>query len=422
MSEHLLSRQLATADGALRIRWLPGRQTIAGIVVVLVAIGLATVMAGEDSLLPSLWFLGIAFGFTLQRSRFCFASAFRDLFLFGSARMMKAILVGVAIASVGFAIIMYNEVPFPSFGALPQEARVMPVGPSTVIAGVLFGIGMVIAGGCTSGSIYRVGEGYVASAVAVVGMVIGLALLASQWNTLWELWINREPRIWLPGELGLGYGGAVIVTLVGLGLVFLLLTWWEARNGVESPVPPARAAAGGTFSDRLRGVWQRVCVDGWSPVVGGATLGVLSILVYSVHMPWGVTGELNRWAENVLDVVGTAPHELHGLNAIGGCAALMAHTGLFTHPFAMTEGLFVGALIGALFAGEFKLRFPPKRRRYIQALGGGIGMGYGAGLAVGCTTGALFSSVASLSVSGWLFGLSLAVGAYVGVQILRHIP
>jgi hypothetical protein len=49
-------------------------------------------------------------------------------------------------------------------------------------------------------------------------------------------------------------------------------------------------------------------------------------------------------------------------------------------------------------------------------------MGYGAGLAVGCTTGAFFSSVASLSVSGWLFGVALAGGAFVGVKALRFIP
>jgi hypothetical protein len=113
-----LSRVL---PGEARAFWRPRRQTAVGIAVVLFAIWLSTVMADTDSLLPALWFLGIAFGFTLQRSRFCFASAFRDLFLFGSARKIKAIMLGLAIASLGFAVIMYNEVPFPAFGALPTR-------------------------------------------------------------------------------------------------------------------------------------------------------------------------------------------------------------------------------------------------------------------------------------------------------------
>jgi uncharacterized protein len=398
------------------------RQTIAAIPILLGAVWLAVEMAPTDPLLPPLWLLGMAAGFTLQRSRFCFASAFRDLFLFGSARMLKAILLGIAVATAGFAIIMDNEVPFPAFGALPQEAHILPVGPSTVVAGLLFGFGMVIAGGCSSGSLYRVGEGYVASAVAVAGMVVGLGLLALQWNWLWGHLIRHEPRLWLPAELGLGYGGAFAVTLAGLLAVFLLLVWWEARNGVGVPAARPREEPGTTFTERLGALWRRVFVEGWSPVVGGATLGVISILMYSVHMPWGVTGELTRWSTSLLDAASAGPGTLRGLDDIGGCAARLADAGVFTHPFAMTEGLIVGSLIAALFAGEFKLRFPPQRRRYVQALGGGLVMGYGAGLAVGCTVGAFFSAVASLSVSGWLFALALTGGAYLGVQALRRIP
>ena len=48
-------------------------------------------------------------------------------------------------------------------------------------------------------------------------------------------------------------------------------------------------------------------------------------------------------------------------------------------------------------------------------------MGYGAGLAIGCTIGAFFSSIPSLSISGWLFGISLAIGAFLGVKIIKKL-
>src|SRR5687768_860620 len=51
-----------------------------------------------DRLLGVFWLFGLAFGFVLQRSRFCFASAFRDLFLLGEARVMKGIIAGLAVA------------------------------------------------------------------------------------------------------------------------------------------------------------------------------------------------------------------------------------------------------------------------------------------------------------------------------------
>jgi hypothetical protein len=49
-------------------------------------------------------------------------------------------------------------------------------------------------------------------------------------------------------------------------------------------------------------------------------------------------------------------------------------------------------------------------------------MGYGAGLAIGCTIGAFFDSIASLSLSGWLFGIAIAGGAFFGVQAIKRIP
>ena len=54
----------------------------------------------------AIWITASALGFILQKSRFCFASAFRDLFLFGSGHNMKAVLLAMAIASVGFVGIL----------------------------------------------------------------------------------------------------------------------------------------------------------------------------------------------------------------------------------------------------------------------------------------------------------------------------
>ena len=362
-------------------------------------------------------------GFTLQRSRFCFASAFRDLFLFGHSHILNGILAGLLVSTAGFALIMFREVPFPQFGAMPAEAHILPIGLSTVLGGVVFGIGMVLAGGCSSGSLYRVGEGYVASGVAVLGMVAGLGLLAYQWNWWWETLIRHEPRLWLPGVVP-GYGGAVALTLVGLAAAFLVGLWWETRNGmaITPAAQPAAASPDGGMRARLRAMARGFFVDGWSPVTGGVVLGGAVVLMYLVHIPFGVTGELSRWALNASSAVGASPGPLEGLDSIGGCAARATEGGLFTHTFALTVGLMVGSLSAALFAGEFKLRFPPRRRRYVQALGGGLAMGYASGLAIGCTIGAFFSAIPSLSLSGWVFGASLAGGAWAGVQIIGRIP
>lgn len=106
---------------------------------------------------------GLAFGFVLQRSRFCFASAFRDLWLMQDGRMMRAVILAMAVATLGFALVEYNLVPNLSSGQHPVGSALSRFGAHLLIAGLLFGVGMVIAGGCVSGNLYRIGEGYVAS-------------------------------------------------------------------------------------------------------------------------------------------------------------------------------------------------------------------------------------------------------------------
>jgi uncharacterized membrane protein YedE/YeeE len=45
-------------------------------------------------------------------------------------------------------------------------------------------------------------------------------------------------------------------------------------------------------------------------------------------------------------------------------------------------------------------------------------MGYGARIAFGCNIGALFSGIASLSLSGWVFAAFMFVGAIIGSKLL----
>jgi uncharacterized membrane protein YedE/YeeE len=398
------------------------RQYIVATLVLVGSLVMAYAMSKTDPLLAPLWLLGMGAGFTLQRSRFCFASAFRDLFLFGSARTMKGIIIGLAVATAGFAILMYSEIPFPQFGALPAEANILPVGMSTIVGGGMFGLGMVLSGGCVSGSLYRMAEGYVASWVSIAGVVIGLGFLTQTWNWWWRNVVSNEPRIWLPGEFNLGFGGAVALTFVGLAAVFFLITWWEARNGLSMPDLGGEEELDETFSQKLSVIWKRVFIRGWSAPIGGAVLGGIAVLMYATHMPWGTTGELMRFSNLTMTTLNVPPPELLGLSDIGGCAGRSTESGLFGHTFAVTVGLLPGSLVAALFAKEFKVRFPRTPTRYFQALGGGVLMGYGSGLAIGCTIGAFFSSIPSLSVSGWLFGLAIAGGAAVGVQVIKRIP
>lgn len=124
-------------------------------------------LAGGNSKLPVYWGFGIAFGYILQRSRFCFTAAFRDPCITGSTSVTRAVLVAVAVGSVGFWAIKYASV-MASAESNFSMTGVAPIGLPLMVGAVLFGIGMVIAGGCASGTLMRVGEGFTMQMLSLV--------------------------------------------------------------------------------------------------------------------------------------------------------------------------------------------------------------------------------------------------------------
>jgi uncharacterized membrane protein YedE/YeeE len=391
-------------------------------VVGLLAAGILALAHAAQSHLATFWLLGLGVGFILQRGRFCFAAAFRDLYLMGNGTLMKAVLVALAIATPAFALVEARAVPNPGFGALPAGAHVVPVGLHLVVGGVLFGVGMVVAGGCVSGTLYRIGEGYLASWASLAGILLGLGVAAHTWNAWWTWHLQYAPTVWLPATLG--YGGAVALSLALLGGAYLGVLWWESRSAGAAPfhIPaPRPAPAPVTFQERLTAIRTAVLGKGWPALVAGAALACLNVASYLVEHPIGVTGELAAWADRAAGLVGLAAPPLQGAELLAGCNLVLERLGAVSHHTMLDGGLVVGSLLAALAAGEFKLRAPRQRRRYAQSFAGGTLMGYGAGIAVGCTFGAFFSAIPSLGLSGWVFGVSLLAGAGLGTSIIRRI-
>ncbi len=395
------------------------RNTVLGLAAWALAVAVFVAAHRVDTQYSMFWVFGLGFGFVLQRGRFCFASAFRDLFLLGHGRNMKGVLFGLAVASVGFGLVMSRQVPMPFLGINPPTANVLPLGAHTVLGGVLFGLGMVLAGGCVSGSIYRMGEGYLASWVAFAGVMGGLLLAAYSWNWWWNESIADAPRLWLPRFLG--HPGALVATLAALALVYVWVLRIEHRAGMVMPAAAEPHEDSNGVGDDVRALLRRVFVRGWPALTAGAVLGGLNVLLFTAQEPWGFTGEVSRWSIGLAGLAGAGPGPLAGAADLPGCVLVPADGVILNHMVFLVVGMWFGSFAGALGAGEFKLRVPKRPVRYAQSLGGGVLMGYGAGLAMGCTIGAFFSGIPSLAVNGWVFAVALGIGAWIGTKAIQRI-
>jgi len=89
---------------------------------------------------------GFGFGFLIQKGQVCFTSAFRDLWLVGRATTAKALVWGIAVQTIITAAFLLKGMP-------PKV--IWWAGPGALFGGVLFGIGIVIAGGCETVWMYR---------------------------------------------------------------------------------------------------------------------------------------------------------------------------------------------------------------------------------------------------------------------------
>lgn len=153
-------------------------------------------------------------------------------------------------------------------------------------------------------------------------------------------------------------------------------------------------------------------------VTGAVLLSVLQIATLaSTGNPWGVSGVFANWGAWIYRAVGGSVDKWYYFSSAGAQATLNA--GFLNHPGTWRNlGIIVGALLATLLASQFKIKKIKSKKQVIAATLGGLLMGYGARIGFGCNIGALYSGIASLSLSGWVFGAAMFCGAVVGSKLL----
>ncbi len=377
------------------------------------------------------WFFGLFFGFVLQRSRFCFASAFRDIFLIRNTRLTRAVLIGLIVSTIGFLVI---ETLMPGLSFLETFAKVRPVGLFTGVGAFLFGVGMVVAGGCASGVLMRSGEGYLMQWVALLGFLVGSGVGAWQMGWWYDNFIEASPAIYLPHLLG--WSGAVVIQfLLLLGLIFLAYAYeinWKSPFRLKAVffLEDLGKMFSGIITDSEKSsLYNSLLKKPWPYVIGGVSLGLLNIFFFALWgAPWGVTTGMTYFAAWASELLGTVPHNWYFFNEKlflddWHCICIFpdASVPFFTLPLIYHfMAIIMGSFLAALLAGEFRIRKWRSGRFFYAALIGGVMMGFGARIALGCNIGAFFSAIPSFSLHGWIFGIFVLAGSYVGGKVLLH--
>lgn len=240
---YLEMEHISWGEGGSKTFSLPnGVQTILGVLAIGILIYGAYVYAGnEDSeyiaSLSGIILIAAGLGYSMQRGRWCMVQGFREPHMTGDCTMAKSVMLSIIVVAIGAAVLKY-AVPMRAEGeAVLNTAHYVrgTFGWGGVVGGFIFGLGAMFAGGCGSGTLWRVGEGQVK-----LMMVVPFFALSNSMMTAWF----RDNDFEADGVLGkyiylpdvMGYGPTLLLIAAVMVVWYLVVTWNEDTNKLIVPM------------------------------------------------------------------------------------------------------------------------------------------------------------------------------------------
>ncbi|BDU58257.1 hypothetical protein LMORI2_12390 [Limnohabitans sp. MORI2] len=330
---------------------------------------------------------GLLLGFISQRTHFCTMGAISDVVHMGDWTRARQWACAVAVATFGFTALSDLGL-IDASKTLYASHRLMWL--STVVGGLMFGYGMVIASGCGNKALVRVGGGNLKSVVVV--LVMGITAFATMKGITAVLRTLTVDTVFIDMPAGaslhaLGVSG--VGYIVAAGILFWVLNdkeFWTANS-----------------------------------LLAGVGVGAIVVAM------WWVSGHLGFVPEHpeTLDAVylGTSSGRIEALNFVAPIANtldwLMFYSDaskVLTTGVLAVVGVICGSAVSAIQSRTFRWESFADARDLGQHLVGGVLMGVGGVTAMGCTVGQGLSGLSTLSLNAVLAVLAIFTGAVLALR------
>jgi uncharacterized protein len=338
-------------------------------------------------------------GFTMSRSNFCTMGAVADIVNMQDWTRMRLWLAAIGFAVLGTQALAWAGLVDPG-ASFYTSSRVSWL--SYIVGGALFGFGMVLASGCGSKTLLRVGGGNLKSLVVLVTMglfaymtlrgVFAVARTASVDLVYFELPGGQDlPRLLAAGDEALRRTlHLVLGAAVGLALLAFALASREFR-----------AHRGNFFAAAIIG------------------LGIAAI--------WYVSGQIGFVEEDPRTLepryLATNSGRMEALSFVAPVAFTLDllmfwsdQSKVVTIGIAAVLGMIVGASTDALLTRRFRWEGFRNAEDTANHMLGGALMGIGGVTALGCTIGQGLSGLSTLAVGSMIAFLAIVAGGVAGVR------
>ena len=340
----------------------------------------ALVLLDGQPLSAALILGGFGLGIAFLKAEFSYTASWRRFLTRGEAGGLLGGLIVIAICAL---VVVPTAALAKNFGG-----AIAPLGPSLLIGAFVFGIGMQLANGCGSGTLYTVGGGsgrmLLALAFFIIGSVFGSLSLPS-----FLAFDGIDPVL---ASDYLGPWGGLTATLASIALAAVLIVAVAKKRGAN--FMPSR-----------------------NYMIGGIAIGLLCVAVFIVGgHPWSVTFGYTLRGAKIASALGFDFSHAAFWQWAGPKHALAES--VLSDTSSLTDfGMLFGAMAAAAASKPFAATAWPPLKSLLAAAVGGLLMGWGARLGFGCNIGAFVGGVASGSLHGWVWFLAALPGCLIGIRL-----
>jgi len=338
--------------------------------------------------------LAFVFGAVANKTNFCTMGAVSDWVNMGLKGRFGAwiLAMGVAIAGAQF-LELTGQVDLSA--SIYRSSNLGLVG--LVLGGLMFGVGMTLAGGCGQRTLVRVGSGNLKS------LVVFLVLAITAYMTLRGI-IGAARVQWIePWAIDLSAQG-----IEEQGLAIVLSQWFniEITQGLRWAIA---AVVSAVFI--LAAISIKALRGDWNNLLGGIVVGL------AIVGAWVITGIIGN------DDFDPVPIESFSFVAPMGNSVsyLMTYTGA-TISFAVAAvfGVIAGSFVYSLISRTFRIETFSQRGDMINHLVGGALMGIGGVLSLGCTVGQGVSGISTLALGSFIATLCIMLASAITMRVQYH--
>lgn len=338
--------------------------------------------------------ISFLFGAISQKTRFCTMGAVSDIVTMGDWSRMRMWLLAIGVAVLGSAALH-------AAGLIDLDKSLYRTPNFTwlsyIVGGLLFGIGMVLASGCGSKTLIRIGGGNLKSLVVFV--VLGLVA----YMTMRGLFASFRVNVLEKAAIDFPAGQDIPALLTAAGLA--------AKTAFRLAV---LVIGGGLIAFCLANREFRT----FDNLLGGLGIGL------AVVAAWYVSGHLGYLAEHpdTLDeaFLATNSGRMEALTFVAPQAYTLELLMLWsdtsrqlTFGIASGLGVIVGSGAWALATGNFRWEGFVGLEDTASHLFGAALMGFGGVVAMGCTVGQGISGFSTLALGSIVTFLAIVAGAGV---------